>query len=298
MKFPIFKKTNDLEKIFIISSLLVVGFILSAIVSVLLINFFDDTMASVSLMKWSQASSQLLVFIIPPVAFACLVFKNPFKKLGFNKIPLWSLLGVLMIFAINPINNVLAEWNDSLQLPESMKALEEQLKFMQARTTALTKQMLDVDNIGGLIVNIIMIAGFAAFGEELLFRSLMQTYLCKRLKNIHVGIILTSLLFSLIHFELYSFLPRVVLGLLLGYMFYYSGTVLVPMLMHFCNNVTIVIIYYLNNKGITDVDVDSFGQTSAFWIVFSVLSMIALFYFVIKNYKKDFPEENDCLMKM
>ena len=197
-----------------------------------------------------------------------------------------------MMYIILPLNSAFAEWNAGLKLPESMKALEELMKSMQDAAAETTEKMLNVNNISGLIINIIMIAGLAALGEELLFRSLLQTSLIKICKNAHIGIIIASAVFSFIHFEFYGFLPRLVLGLLLGYMFYFSGSIWVPMLMHFLNNGTVVVLYFLNNKGITNIDLETFGKTSTPILIASIIAMIALFYLSIRCSKKEHSEQN------
>ena len=294
MTFPIFKKTSLAEKIFIIAALLVVGFILSAVVGVA-ITFVSrsNALTELGMLRISQISSQLLIFVVPPILYACMVKEKPVKSLGFNSIPLWSLLGIVMMFAILPVNNIFAEWNSRLTLPESMATFEKMIKALQEEATQLTDTMLNVNNVSGLIINLIMIAGLAAFGEELLFRSLLQPFLIKSCKNIHIGIFITSVIFSLVHFEFYGFLPRLVLGLLLGYMFYYSRSIWVPMIMHFVNNGTVVVIYFLNNKGITNIDVETFGQAKLLPLILSIAVMIGLFYVVIRCYNKNVKTE-DC----
>jgi len=191
-----------------------------------------------------------------------------------------------MMYAITPLNNVFGVWNAGLELPESMAALEEMMKNLQESATQLTEKMLNVSNISGLIINLFMIAGLAAFGEELLFRSLLQPFLIKICKNAHLGIFLASAIFSFIHFEFYGFLPRLVLGLLLGYMFFYSKSIWVPMLMHFANNATAVVIYYLNNKGITNIDVEGPTETNIVYVLLSIVAMTVLFWLAIRINKK------------
>lgn len=287
MQFPIFKNTNRLERIFILTALVIVGFILSAVVS-LIITIMSDRLSELGLLRISQISSQLLTFVFPPILYVLLTKEKPMKALGFNKIPLWSLLGILMMYAILPINNVFAEWNAGLRLPESMKAIEEIIKSLQEQASIITEKMLNVSNISGLIINLIMIAGLAALGEELLFRSLLQPFLIKICRNVHVGIFITSAIFSFIHFEFYGFIPRLVLGLLLGYMFYYSRSIWVPMIMHFVNNGTAVVLYFLNCRGITNIDVETFGKTELLPLILSIIAMIALFWVVIRCNKKEF----------
>lgn len=292
MQHPIIKKTNRLERIFIIAALIIVGLILSLVVSTIT-TLASGSFSELSVLRIAQISSQIFTFVLPPILYAILVKDNPISALGLNKVKFhWLLLGIAMMYIILPLNSAFAEWNAELKLPESMKALEELMKSMQDAAAEATEKMLNVNNISGLIINIIMIAGLAALGEELLFRSLLQTSLIKICKNAHIGIIIASAVFSFIHFEFYGFLPRLVLGLLLGYMFYFSGSVWVPMLMHFLNNGTIVVLYFLNNKGITNIDLETFGKTSTPILIASIIAMIALFYLSIRCSKKEHSEQN------
>lgn len=292
MQHPIIKKTNRLERIFIIAALIIVGLILSLVVSTIT-TLASGSFSELSVLRIAQISSQIFTFVLPPILYAIIVKDNPISALGLNKVKFhWLLLGIAMMYIILPLNSAFAEWNAELKLPESMKALEELMKSMQDAAAEATEKMLNVNNISGLIINIIMIAGLAALGEELLFRSLLQTSLIKICKNTHIGIIIASAVFSFIHFEFYGFLPRLVLGLLLGYMFYFSGSIWVPMLMHFLNNGTIVVLYFLNNKGITNIDLETFGKTSTPILIASIIAMIALFYLSIRCSKKEHSEQN------
>ena len=292
MQHPIIKKTNRLERIFIIAALIIVGLILSLVVSTIT-TLASGSFSELSVLRIAQISSQIFTFVLPPILYAILVKDNPISALGLNKVKFhWLLLGIAMMYINLPLNSAFAEWNAELKLPESMKALEELMKSMQDAAAEATEKMLNVNNISGLIINIIMIAGLAALGEELLFRSLLQTSLIKICKNAHIGIIIASAVFSFIHFEFYGFLPRLVLGLLLGYMFYFSGSIWVPMLMHFLNNGTIVVLYFLNNKGITNIDLETFGKTSTPILIASIIAMIALFYLSIRCSKKEHSEQN------
>lgn len=286
MTFPLFKKVSTAERIFLLAALLIIGLIVSVIVAVA-ITFLNGHVSELNILRISQISSQLFTFVLPPLLYACLVKEKPMKSLSFCKTPLpYFIIGFVMMYAITPLNNIFGVWNAGLELPESMAALEEMMKNLQESATQLTEKMLNVSNISGLIINLFMIAGLAAFGEELLFRSLLQPFLIKICKNAHLGIFLASAIFSFIHFEFYGFLPRLVLGLLLGYMFFYSRSIWVPMLMHFANNATAVVIYYLNNKGITNIDVEGPTETNIVYVLLSIVAMTVLFWLAIRINKK------------
>ena len=288
MQHPIIKKTTKFERLFILLALIIIGLILGTVIGLAYVFITKSNPQDLNSLRFMQISSQLFTFVFPPIAYAFLVKEKPVNALGLkNAKILWFLIGTAMIFAIMPLNSILAEWNAGLKLPESLSALEQMMKDMQESASAMIEKFVSVDTIGGLILNLFMIAGLAALGEELLFRSIIQTSLIKICKNAHVGILIASAIFSFIHLEFYGFVPRLILGMLLGYMFYFSGSIWVPMLMHFLNNGTVVLIYFLNNKGITNIDVDTFGQTSIPILIVSIVVMIALFLFSIKYSDKE-----------
>ena len=288
MQHPIIKKTTKFERLFILLALIIIGLILGTVIGFAYVFITKSNPQDLNSLRFMQISSQLFTFVFPPIAYAFLVKEKPVNALGLkNAKILWFLIGTAIIFAILPLNSILAEWNAGLKLPESLSALEQMIKDMQESATAMIEKFVSVDTIGGLILNLFMIAGLAALGEELLFRSIIQTSLIKICKNAHVGILIASAIFSFIHLEFYGFVPRLILGMLLGYMFYFSGSIWIPMLMHFLNNGTVVLIYFLNNKGITNIDVDTFGQTSIPILIVSIVVMIVLFLFSIKYSDKE-----------
>src|SRR5258706_11305222 len=67
------------------------------------------------------------------------------------------------------------------------------------------------------IVSLLIIALLPAFFEEMLFRGSLQPVMISITKNTFAGILITSILFSAIHGSYYGFLPRVGLGLIIGY---------------------------------------------------------------------------------
>ena len=288
MQHPIIKKTTKFERLFILLALIIIGLILGTVIGLAYVFITKSNPQDLNALIFMQISSQLFTFVFPPIAYAFLVKEKPVNALGLKNVKiLWFLIGTAMIFAIMPLNSILAEWNAGLKLPESLSALEQMIKDMQESASAMIEKFVSVDTIGGLMLNLFMIAGLAALGEELLFRSIIQTSLIKICKNAHVGILIASAIFSFIHLEFYGFVPRLILGMLLGYMFYFSGSIWVPMLMHFLNNGTVVLIYFLNNKDITNIDVDTFGQTSIPVLIVSIVVMIVLFLFSIKYSDKE-----------
>lgn len=288
MNFPIIKKTSRLERIFLLAALVVIGLIVGSVIGLLYAIISGNDIMSLNSLRFMQISSQIFTFVLPPILYAMLVKERPFKSLGFSKSTiLWLILGVAMMYTILPLNSIFTEWNANIKFPESLASFEKLMQDLQENATEIMMRFINVDTIGGLILNLFMIAGLAALGEELLFRSVIQTSLIRICKNAHIGIFIASAIFSLFHMEFYGLLPRLVLGLLMGYMYYYSRSIWIPMAMHFANNGTIVFLYYLNNIGAINIDVESFGETNIFVLILSIITMVALFWFTIKLNKKE-----------
>ena len=224
-------------------------------------------------LKIGQGLSSLLVFVAPPLILYGFTRNQPMQAIGFRKpVDSWLLLiGVALMFVSLPLTNQLGTWNEKMNFGASLEMLEELLQQMEETAGDLTDRMLQVDTIPGLIVNLLVIALIPAVGEELTFRGVVQQALVKGCKNAHVGILLAAAIFSFIHFQFYGFLPRMFLGILLGYMFYYSGSLWTGILMHFINNGTAVVVAYLEHKGLTEIDMEHFGSTSNIWLMIGSL---------------------------
>ena len=218
--------------------------------------------------KISQGISSLFMFVVPPIVYYCLTRKKrPMRAIGLRRIsPFWILfVGIVLMFVSLPVTNQLTLWNEGMDLGAAFQQLEDYLKAFEETAKSATEKMLDVDTVGGMLLNLLIIALIPAVGEELTFRGVMQQSLTRRM-NPHVAIFLSAAIFSFIHFQFYGFLPRLFLGLLMGYMFYITGSLWTSILMHFVNNGSVVVLYYLDNKGILDTDVEHFGALESPWL--------------------------------
>ena len=275
MAFPLIKNTNQGVKFLIFALLLVFGLIFSGVLGLFVTMMGEGGMSNVTNMQITQIISQVIGFLMPAVVYAMLVKEKPFNYLGFKKLQTWSLLGIVAMFTVIPFLSMVTEWNESFVFPESMRTLEEMLRGIRDKSDEIVKMFIEQ---GSLFSSLLIIAALAAISEELLFRSVIQQALIKLFKNAHVAIIVTAIIFSAFHGDIFGFIPRFLLGLMLGYMFWMSGSIFPSMLMHFVNNATIVILYYLNTRGFSDIDVEHFGSSNnVLVIILSLITTVAIF---------------------
>lgn len=251
-----------------------------------LTNFIANpsTPGAASFLKFYQIVNQIGIFILPSIFFSYLVSNTSIKYLSLNKIPrlISILIGGLIIYTILPFNNYLDELNRQVSLPDFLSGVEEWMKEKENQTKELTELFLNTHTISGLLINIIIVAMLPAIAEELLFRGILLKLLSNLTRNIHVGVLLSAIIFSAIHFQFYGFLPRMMLGVILGYLFVFTGNLWVPIFVHFLNNASSAIVYYLHYNNYINIPMEDFGSSSNIvYIIGSLLITIWLMMTII-----------------
>ena len=112
-------------------------------------------------------------------------------------------------------------------------------------------------------------------------------------KNIHVAIWVAGFIFAAIHFQFYGILPRMMLGVVFGYLYYWTGNIWVPIFAHIFNNGLAIVVMYLYNLKIIKTDLESMDDIPLSIVVFSLLATIGLM-FLFKNYiqQKELDSQN------
>ena len=122
-----------------------------------------------------------------------------------------------------------------------------------------------------------------AIGEEFLFRGIMQRSLIDFNINPHTAILITAIVFSAMHMQFFGFFPRFFLGVLLGYLYYWSGSIWVPIIGHFFQNASsVILIYWMNNSNDTFIDESTSMNPGAGMALFSVTACLGIGYLIFK----------------
>ena len=231
-------------------------------------------------LKWLQFLQTLATFLIPPILCATIwdSAHKPFRWLNMDKNTNWRVIviSVIMMICAIPAINLLADLNSRIELPKSLDFIEQFFKQQEDAAAALTERFLKAENIGQLLINIGLLALLPALAEELSFRGTLQQILSPKKSQIHIAVWLTAIVFSAIHMQFYGFIPRMLMGALFGYMFIWTGSLWVPIVMHFTNNGIAVLAYYLfdeieeNGKSYAD----TLGAGTTWWL--GVISLIAV----------------------
>ena len=221
-------------------------------------------------LKWLQLFQTVGTFLLPPICCAWIwdADHKPFRLLQMDRGADWKLflLAIGIMICAAPAINLLADWNSKVELPECLDSIEQRMKAYEQQAAQLTERFLQADNVWQLLLNIGLMALLPALAEELSFRGTLQQIL----GNKQIAIWATAIVFSAIHMQFYGFVPRMLMGAMFGYLFVWSGTLWIPIVMHFTNNGLAVIAYYI--FGSENSYADTIGVGATWWL--GVLSLI------------------------
>jgi len=183
------------------------------------------------------------------------------------------LLTILFTLFTLPFIALLIELNGSIELPAFLRNAESYFRENEVRANLWSSQILSFTEPGDLLVAMLVIAVMPGIAEELFFRGLVQLPLQNGLKNKHVAIFLTAIIFSCLHFQFFSIIPRIVFGILFGYLFLWSGNVWYSCWAHVTNNLVGVLGAYFFALEAGSSTVRSMTSIT-FWLPSVVLSAL------------------------
>ena len=250
-----------------------------------LMNDFENPL-TISVLKMIQTISEIGTFILPALFLAYTFSISAKRYLHLDKKPGWDsvlFIFVLLIVAV-PLINFLGSLNSHMELPSWMEGVERQMRASEEQAAKLTEKFLVIDTPWQFIYAMIMIAVLPALGEELMFRGILQRIFSEWSGSRHTGIWASAILFSALHMQFYGFVPRLLLGVLLGYLFFWSGSLWLPIIAHFINNGAAVIASYMYRHNSLSVNPDTIGTENDYAaVIISATITAALIWMIYKR---------------
>ncbi len=275
-------------------------FLFSFIAQAMILPFFDfDLQEALSVLTppyhTEQARIPLLIiqgvtslgaFILIPIFF---IRRNlNLKSSSFFSYPAHIyqpiLMTVFIMFSFMMVNSIIIEWNRNVVFPEFMFWFEEYVSVKESELEQLTKFITSFGSIWQFLFGVLIIAVLPAIGEELLFRGLIQNLFGVALKNMHVAIWVTAFIFGAIHMQFYGLVPRILLGALFGYLYFWSGHLSIAMFAHFINNGFTLALLYLGQEGIMEYDSESSANTPSILVVVFFFVVVSGLLLLFRNY--------------
>lgn len=276
---------------------LVVVFVLYQIggsILTLLIFGLDIKSANVNAMRLMTIGGQIMFILLPALVFAKLIYEDVgtiirFKLPSFKEIVVF-IVGMILItpllqtylYVQNFLINLLAE---KYVVVEKIKSILDQLDKLVTETYS---DLLRSETVFEASFIVIVVAVVPSICEEVFFRGYVQKSFEFRIKPVWAALI-TAIFFALYHFNPYGLIALLALGFFFGYSAYISGSIFIPLLLHFLNNFIAVMTYFiLGEEEFIQADVSDPSQigTNLFLFVFFLLLFILYIFLVNRNYNK------------
>lgn len=243
---------------------------------------------NVGMARAMQVISTFVLMFIPAVLWNYFSNGKSFHWLGFSKhINVFQiLLGFMIMYAAAIAASPLEDFTKYVvsyfpRVDTAAKHMED-LYAQQAAALSNLKSMQEY------IIALFIMAFFPAMFEEVFFRGTMQNLLVRWLQKPILAIIITSLIFSLIHASIYLFLSRAVLGFALGLMFYKTKNIWVNIIAHFLNNAIALSMLYSIKISTGKVDLEKIDPHVHWSLgIVGILSLIGLFFILTKYSAKN-----------
>jgi uncharacterized protein len=249
----------------------------------------NATAADATFLRLALLMQHLFLFFIPAAITLWICYKQKaLAAAALDKRPLSIsvVLGVFWLIVSMAFIQYSYQINKAIPLPNWMMANEDNVKKTM-------ETLFSLKGFAGAFVNTLLIGVMPAISEELLFRGVIQRQLGRLLHNDHAQVWITAAIFSAIHFQFQGFLPRMILGALLGYMLVWSRSLWVPVIVHGFNNGMQVIALYAMNLKPEDMEKMEKGE-NIHWTIGGASLMVMLIvgkYFREKHEKKMMNDE-------
>lgn len=192
-----------------------------------------------------QIIQSIGTFIIPSIIGVWLFYGDSFRAcFGRGRLTAPVVLIAVMVIVISaPLINWASFVNQNIPFPASFNYIKQWMAQKEQSAMEMTRTFLTFETASDFLVNAFIMAILPAIGEEWLFRGMIQPLTARITKKMSSAIIITAILFSAMHFQFLTFFPRMILGIVLGYLYFYGKSLWLPIIAHFCNNFMALMAY-------------------------------------------------------
>jgi membrane protease YdiL (CAAX protease family) len=285
-------RLDHLIRLLIILGLVIMGLFITAALSMFVFMLSGISLSEASAMSQegitdlpaSTIRALLFIqhafgFILPAILFAIFTYqRSSLTGLDLKRFPSLPLIGLAILFmvAAYPLVPLTMELNEIIPLPSWATNMED------AAADILDK-IIVMDSPFIFLINLFLIAVIPGIGEELIFRGIIQKHLGGLLKNPVLAIWLAAFIFSAFHMQFEGFLPRLVLGAVLGYLYFWTKNLWVPIIVHAFNNGIQIIIAYTVETDVSVIDKKATDLLSIWMIILCIAAMYFIHKAILKT---------------
>jgi membrane protease YdiL (CAAX protease family) len=280
----------------IIVSSIITGIIGNIVLHVQLKDLADALLKpeNVQVSRLLQVLTTFFIMALPAFMVTAINGGNAVERIGFNEVMSGSqvLIVVFMVITGFFISGALSELNQMIPITKSAT------NYFQKLENEYNKQVMVLGNMkstADFILSMIVLALVPAIFEEMLFRGTLQQIMIALTRNAFAGILITSIFFSAVHLSYYGFLPRLFLGIMLGYIFYFGKNLWLSIIAHFLNNAySLAVMFALSRSG--KLNMEALDETYPLYYGVLGMAVIILLFIVFNRDSKKLLERESTIV--
>jgi len=229
-----------------------------------------------SITQIANAFASIIGFGVPALVVAYFTKGTFASNLGFKPITNEKQVGIVILLAFTGLilSGALGDLTNKITFSTNIRNWATNLEAQYKKALMAMTQMR---TIWDLLLAIVAIAVVPAILEELYFRATLQKIITDWSGKPLLAIIITAILFSAFHFSYFGFLSRMTLGIVLGFIYHYTKTIWLPILMHFVNNAIGVSALYAVRNNPKKIDQVMDADLTYYWVIIGLIALFILF---------------------
>lgn len=186
----------------------------------------------------SQVFTHLLAFIlflrITGQSFSDLILN---EKLRWNRLIWIPIVLVLSLYGVELVGKLSSSLFEYLNYTT---ILEDELIWQNT-----IAEMFTHNNPARFLFSLFAVAVLPAIGEELIYRGILFKKLLEATGNVHFAVIISGVIFAAMHSQPVQILPIACMGIVFGYIYYYTKSIWYSIILHFLiNGIQITLFYF------------------------------------------------------
>lgn len=235
-------------------------------------------------LKLNSFLNTLSIFLLPSLFYFFFFKKNHFlsiKRFSFNYRNLLLLLTICLLSM--PVVSKLQQINMSIDLSF---LFGENINQISSRNEYMMNALLSTSSWEGLMLNVFLLALMPAISEEFFFRGVLQSLLIQKTKKAVFSVFFVALIFAFFHMNFYNIIPIFYAGVVLGFLYYWTASIWVPIIFHFIFNLLNILMNFYHKQ--YNLNLEEVINNDSILYLFICLVGVFCLLFLFKKTNKDY----------
>lgn len=245
----------------------------------------DIRNADVTSLRLLTMAGQILFILLPALVFANYVYSDVTRLLRVRMPEMQELfffiIGlVVLTFLLQSYIMIQSFIVERLAVHyEFVRDAKSFLDQLDKTIESSYKSLLTADNLASMLLVVLVVSVVPAVSEEAFFRGYIQGSLEHKYSPF-ASSLFTAIIFGAFHFHPYQIVPLAALGMYFGYAAYKSNSIVIPVVLHFLNNFSAVILFFaVGNDDLAEAGGGTFGDIQLVAVMF--MGLLVMFFLLV-----------------